>query len=156
MAAAPLFTTAVESFMAARPELEPVFPIHWEELALFKDKMPLDPCWESFAAYESTGKLLFVTLRERGRLAGYFVGIVAPALHYHGTLTAKMDLLYVVPEHRGNDGGNILLDAVMAELKRRGVQLVWMGSKNHKPIEGLFESRGFTHEESYFAKWIGE
>jgi hypothetical protein len=33
-----------------------------------------------------------VALRERGELVGYFVGFVAPRLHYPRTLTFIMDI----------------------------------------------------------------
>lgn len=152
---APAVTVCVENLMAARAELEPVIPKHWEEIAIFRDKVPLDPDWDSFAALEEQGKVLFVALRQAGELVGYFVGLITPSLHYKTTLSGKMDLIYILPELRSTGGGKLLMDAVLAEGARRGVKMWWMGSKCHKPIEAFFRSYGFTHEESYFALWTG-
>lgn len=149
-----MITTHVESFIGAIPELAPLFPMHWEELALFKDRMPLDIDFCFYRAAEDRGELLFITSREAGRLVGYFVGIVGHSPHYQGTLTCKMDVVYLVPEHRGAGVGGQLVNAVEAELKRRGVKCWWMGSKNHKPIEALFVTHGFEPAETYFAKWL--
>lgn len=151
-----MITAQVEGFMAARTEMEPLLPLHWEELALYRDKMPLDVDWGRYAAWEEGGSLLFVTLRDDGRLVGYFVGVVGTSPHYQGTLMCKMDVVYLVPEHRGAGSGNLLMETIKRELLRRGVKLWWMGSKNHKPIEGLFRAHGFTQEEAYFAQWIGD
>lgn len=150
-----LFTAEVESFMENRAVLEDIFPRHWEEIAIFRDKMPLDPMWETYAQFEADGRLLFIGLRAAGCLVGYFVGMIAPGLHYGSTLTGKMDLIYIEPDFRGEGAGRLLMDAVLAEGKRRGVQMWWMGSKCHKPIEDFFRSYGFTQEETYFALWTG-
>lgn len=150
-----MFTAAPEPFMAQVEELKPLLPLHWKELAIYKDRMPLDPEWESYAVYEAAGRLMYVPLRQAGELIGYFLGIVGPGLHYQTTLTCKMDIAYVLPEYRGS-AGRILFDAVKAELKRRGVKLWWVGSKDHHPIEGFYEALGFERQETYFAMWIGD
>lgn len=150
-----MITAAVEPFMSQREELLPLLPKHWEELAIYKDRMPLDPMWEVYDAHEQSGVLIYVALRKAGALIGYFIGMITPGLHYRRTLTCKMDIAYVLPEHRGK-AGRVLFDAVKAELKRRGVALWWVGSKDHHPIEGFFESLGFERQETYFAMWLGE
>lgn len=149
-----MITAQPEPFMAQVEELKPLLPLHWEELGIFKDKMPLDPSWETYRAAESNGQLLYVALREHGALIGYFVGMVAPGLHYRQTLTCKMDVAFVRPEHRKGGAGNILFDAVKAELKRRGVRLWWVGSKDHHPIEGFYRAFGFEQQETYFTMWL--
>jgi len=136
-------------------ELKPILPRHWEELALNKDRVPLDPQYDIYLAREARGEIMYVTLREAGRLLGYFVGFVAPGLHYRTCLTLTMDIFYVCPEERGRRGGVTLFQEVLREAKRRGVQRVFVGSKLHKDASRLFEALGFEPVETYYSKWLG-
>jgi GNAT superfamily N-acetyltransferase len=150
-----MITAAPEPFMSQVEELKPLLPKHWKELAIYQDRMPLDPLWEVYDGLETAGQLLYVPLRKAGELIGYFIGVITPGLHYRQTLTCKMDIAFVLPEHRGK-AGTVLFDAVKAELKRRGVKLWWVGSKDHHPIERFYEMFGFERQETYFTMWLGD
>lgn len=150
-----MITAVPEPFMSQVEELKPLLPLHWEELGIYKDKQPLDPFWEAYDSLEKAGQLLYVPLRNHGALVGYFIGTITPGLHYRQTLTCRMDICFVTPPHRG-EAGRYLFDAVKGELKRRGVQIWWVGSKDHHPIEGFYEALGFERQETHFAMWIGE
>lgn len=151
-----MITAAVESFSDVWPELQPLLPLHHEELALYKEQMPLDVDPRRYIAWEHDGSLVFVGVRSDGGLIGYFAGLVGTSPHYRSTLACKMDVIYLHPDHRGFGTGKLLMSTVMAEMKRRGVKVVWMGSKNHKPIEQLFVACGFEPTETYFSQWIGD
>lgn len=151
-----MITAQLESFTEQLPELKPLLPGHWAELALYQDKMPLDPDYGYYERLEVHGQLIFCTIRENGALVGYFVGILGPSPHYQSTPTCKMDVIYVHPDHRGQHAGRLLLDKVKAELVRRGIKCWWVGSKNHKPIEWLYEQYGFDRSEAYFSMWLGD
>lgn len=151
-----MITAQVESLTQGLEEIKPLLPIHHAELALFKDKMPLDPNYPIYLARDSLGEVCYATLRDNGVLIGYWISFVAPGLHYKATLTCTMDILYVHPDHRGKEGGFLLADCVKGELKRRGVKLWWAGSKNHKAIAWFLERLGFIKAEEYFCMWIGD
>jgi GNAT superfamily N-acetyltransferase len=151
-----MITCHVESFIEMLPELQPLLPLHYEELALDQDKVPLDPQYELYFERERNGQLIFVTLREAGVLIGYFIGFIAPGLHYKTCLTCHMDIFYVHPEKRGGRAGIKLFKFVEAELKRRGVDRWFVGSKCHMDASWLFRYLGFEQIEIYFSKWIGE
>lgn len=150
-----MLTAQVEDFVPFLEEVKPLLQGHWEELALNKDKVPLDPQYEQYLKYDAEGKILVVTLRDAGALVGYFVGLIAPGFHYKTCLTYTMDIFYVKPDARGNKGGQIMVTFLENELKRRGVQRTLMGTKCHKDAGWLFEKLGYEKVEVYYSKWLG-
>lgn len=149
-----MITWQIEPMSVFIDEAKQVFPSHWDELALNKDKVPLDPQYEVYEERERQGQLFLLVGRDGGKLAGYFVGFVAPGLHYKTCLTLTMDLFYVLPEYRGREGIR-LFKAVEKEAKRRGVQRMFVGSKMHKDASWLFEKLGYEEVERYFSVWLG-
>lgn len=151
-----MLTTHIESFEERLPELQELLPQHYEELALNKDLVPLDPQYDVYVGRERRGELLFVTMREAGALVGYYIGFIAPGLHYRTCLTATMDIFYIRPDKRGAGlPGVRLFRTVEKELVRRGVQRWFVGSKVHADASALFERLGFGRVEVYYSMWLG-
>jgi len=151
-----MVTIMLESFEDRLPELEPLLPLHYEELALNKDKVPLSPQYPVYINRERNGELMFMVVRDRGELIGYFIGFVAPGLHYSTCLTLIMDIFYIHPEHRGSSTGHKLFKAVEAEAKKRGVQRMFVGSKVHLDASWLFEKLGYEKVETTYSTWLGD
>lgn len=150
-----MMTFAVESLTQNLEALKPMFPLHWEELALNKDCVPLDPQYDIYLRRDAMGEVMFVAGRAAGELIAYFVGFVAPGLHYKTCLTLTMDIFWVRHEYRGKSAGIRLFKTVEAEAKRRGVRRMFMGSKLHKDAGWLFERLGYAPVETYYSKMIG-
>lgn len=150
-------SSCVEPFMSQVGEIKSILDTHYEELALNKDKVPLSPQWGIYKAREDRGELVYVTLRDSGELIGYVISFIAPGLHYSTCLTAHMDILFVRPDRRDAHARGVLLmiDTLEAELKRRGVQRWFMGTKLHKDIGAIFRRRKFEPVEMTYTKWIG-
>lgn len=151
-----MITAQVEPFPPFLEEVQPLLPRHWEELALNKDKVPLDPQYDIYLARDARGEVMTITLRDAGKLCGYFIGFIAPGLHYRTCLTLTMDIFWLAPEHRGAMGGVKLFRAVMREAKRRGVDRMFAGSKCHADASVLFERLGMERVETYFSVWLGD
>lgn len=153
-----MITAQVEAYRDALPELRLHYMDHWEELALDRDKPEavLDPMWELYEQRDRDGQLLLVTLRETGVLVGYFLGFIAPGLHYRRCLTYHGDIFRVAPAHRGRMGGKRLVRTVIDECKRRGVKRMFAGEKLHKPSGRLFAAFGFQPVETMHSLWIGD
>ena len=153
-----MITAHLEVFMDRADEIMKLIGGHYEELALNKDKVPLDPQWHVYGERERSGSLVFVALREAGEMIGYVICFVAPGLHYQTCLTAHMDILFVKPDRRDAfaKGALMLVDTMEKELRRRGVQRWFMGTKLHKDIGVIFRRRGFEPVEMTYTKWIGE
>lgn len=151
-----MITCQVEPFPPFLKEVKPILPIHWEELALHKEKVPLNPQYNVYLQRDAQGGVISVTAREDGKLIGYFVGFIAPGLHYQTCLTCTMDIFYVHPDHRGGGTGYHLFKSAEKELKRRGVQRLFVGSKLHKDASWLFEKLGYEEVERYYSAWLGD
>lgn len=151
-----MITCHVESFEDRLEELKVLLPSHYEELALNKDHVPLSPQYGVYVDRERNGQLLFVTLRDAGELVGYFIGFIAPGLHYSTCLTCTMDIFYVRADKRTGSAGVRLFRFVEQELKRRKVQRWFMGSKIHADASALFKRIGAAPVETYYSKWLGD
>lgn len=151
-----MLTASVENWDVILPELKTLLPAHWEELALNKEHVPLDPQYDVYNERNRRGELMFIGVRSAGQLVGYFVGFVAPGLHYQTCLTCTMDVFYIWPEYRGQHGGQILFRAVEKECRRRGVNRIFVGSKMHKDASWLFQKMGYTEVERYYSMWLGD
>ena len=151
-----MITCHVESFEQQLEELQVLLPLHYRELALNQDKVPLQPQYHVYIERERAGGLLFVTLRDAGQLVGYFIGFIAPGLHYSTCLTCTMDIFYVRQDKREGSAGVRMFRFVEAELRRRGVHRWFMGSKIQADASPLFKRIGATPVETYYSKWLGE
>jgi GNAT superfamily N-acetyltransferase len=152
-----MLTTQIESFEERLAELQELLPLHYKELALNQDKVPLSPQYGVYIERERRGELLFVTMREAGALVGYFIGFIAPGLHYSTCLTGTMDIFFIHPDKRGAGlPGVRLFRAVEKELRRRGVQRWFVGSKCRSDASSLFEFLAFEKVEVYYSKWLGD
>lgn len=157
-------SVCVERLQDNLEELKPLFPAHYEELALNQDKVPLDPQYELYLAREERGEVLCVVARDKGKIAAYFVGFVAPGMHYRTCLTLTMDIFRVAPEYRATDSLEAveqhmlcmeLFEEVRREGKRRGVQRCFYGEKLSQEARALFEALGMVEVERYWSEWWG-
>lgn len=152
-----MLTCHVETLADRLEELKHLLPLHYEELALNRDKVPLSPQYDVYLERERRGELLMMTMRDAGALVGYFLGFIAPGLHYSTCLTCTMDIFYIRPDKRGQAlPGVRLFRAVEQELRRRGVQRWFVGSKCKADASKLFEFLEFERVEIYYSKWLGE
>lgn len=151
-----MITAQVEPYADALPELVALYHDHWSELAMDKEypEAGLDPMWEVYDQRNASGQVLLVTLRETGQMIGYFLGFVAPGLHYRRCLTYHSDIFRIVPEHRGRMGGKRMVRVVIEECRRRGVKRVFLGEKLHMPCAQLFAAFGARPVERMHSLWL--
>jgi GNAT superfamily N-acetyltransferase len=147
----------LENLENCLPEIQGLLPLHYEELAINQDKVPLSPIYDIYIQRERLGQLIFMTMRNEGEMVGYFVGFIAPGLHYSTCLTCTMDIFFIHPDFRGTAlPGLKLFRALEKELKVRGVQRWFVGSKVKADASALFERLDFERTEVYYAKWLGD
>jgi GNAT superfamily N-acetyltransferase len=146
----------VETIAGALDEMKPLIAAHFAALALDPAKAPLDPQYDLYLELERRGEMVMATLRDEGELVGYVLGFIAPGLHYRRTLTFVLDALWVREDRRNRAGGLKLMRRLLKELKRRGVERAFLGSKRHDDCGRLFEAFGARPVETHYSLWIGD
>jgi hypothetical protein len=92
---------AWERFSAIAREVQPLFRLHYREIALDQDIVPLAPDWDNYYAMELGGALHVLTARDhKDRLAGYIFNLVGPHQHYVTTRCAHSEMFYLHPHFR--------------------------------------------------------
>jgi GNAT superfamily N-acetyltransferase len=141
-------------------EIEPLLQAHWEEIASYKDKVPLAPDYDQYRMLETAGKLLICTARDGGRLIGYSVYLVHRGIHYSKNLMATNDVFYIVPEYRLKVVGGVLTAVALLEhaeknLRARGVSVISLHIKVWKDWSSLAERQGYRRVEYIHQKFLG-
>lgn len=151
-----MLTAQVEDLSQGLEELKPLLGLHWDKLALYKDKMPLRPQYGVYLERDKLGQVGYVALRDKGKLVGYWVSFINFGLHYGATLTAVQDIWNVLSGYDGGIAPLLLMRAVERQYRRRGVQLSILNDKLHFPCGRLYEAMGYKRVETIWSKWLGE
>jgi hypothetical protein len=132
---------------------------HYEQVSLHKAQgVELAPDWKCYVERELAGQLLYVTLREQGKLVGYCLSFISPSLHYQTCLTCATDIYFVSPGLRPKapSAALRLFRTVERELRRRGVRY-WVATAKlaATPDAGrLLQAFGLQPIETVYAKWL--
>lgn len=139
-----------------RVEIEPLLDSHWDEIALNKEKIKLNPDFDAYEALELEGKLKIFTARDDGQLVGYFIVIVGTNIHYKDHLFASNDVIYLSPNHRKGFTGIKLIKFAEKCLKSDGVSVLTINTKVHQPFDKLLDFLKFRKIERVYSKYLGE
>lgn len=145
---------ARETFAQIYAEAAPLLARHWEEIAHYKD-IPLDVRVAQYEAAEGIGMLRCFGARIDGVLVGYAAFFVDHAIHYAGSIQARQDVLFLIPEYRGFGLGMQLIAECDQALAAEGVQVVQQHSKNDPAIDigpVLLKSGYESGETVYFKR----
>lgn len=142
----------LDSFVGIREEIEPLLDQHWEEIALNKDTIKLNPDWEKYATLDANGLLRVFTARNDGKLIGYFVVILSVSLHYSDHLFAHNDIIFLAKESRKGMTGVKLIKYAEKHLAQEGVKQLFINTKRHQPFDPILERLKFNEVEKVYAK----
>lgn len=144
-----------ESLIAIKDEIQPLIENHWSEIALNQDNIKLNPDWNMYGKLESLGMIKTYTARVDDELVGYFILVVTKGLHYADHTFAATDVIYISPEYRKGRAGYGLIKFAEQELKKDGVSVLVINTKDHAPFDKLLESMDFSLTERLYQKFIG-
>jgi len=136
--------------------MKPILRKHYEEVAMYQDKVPLSPDYERYYKLEELGIFHIVTVRDGGKLVGYFLSMITPNLHYSDTLYAVNDILYLDCEYRDAGVGYRMFKFAEDRLKELGVSVIAIHMKTALPFDSLCESLNYDYAERNYTKYIGE
>lgn len=141
-------TIQVERFNDVIEEVQPLLDRNWEEIANYRDFVPLAPNYARFAVLATAEKIIVVTARENGALVGYASFILDTQLHYATVLLAENGIIWVAPEKRGKRVGLRLIQAAEREVVSRGACIMRFREKINHPLLGkILTIMGYTKTE---------
>ena len=126
-----MLTFQVEDWETLERDGAEIFKVHYDELALHKDAMPMGLDGAIYRELERLGRLLVLTARKSGTLVGYYMAIIIPK-HPHNKDAGPVsttDFFYIHLDHRKGGAGAKLLIAAVRELKNRGVTVASISIK---------------------------
>ena len=143
---------AIENLAKVRREIEPLLAKHYEEIALNKDIIKLNPDWRAYAELDRINALRIYTARKEGKLMGYFVILVSRSLHYKDHLFANNDIVFLRKSARRGLTGLKLVKFAVESLQAEGVTKLHVNTKTHQPFDPIMERLGFEEIETVFSK----
>lgn len=148
-----MITYQTEKLAAFFMDAKYIFPEHYEELSLNKSvaKQKLDiPRYEHL---EENNALHIATVRDEGKIVGYFVSFLMPHLHYADAgRMGYCDMYYVLKSHRIGGIGARLLCFVEKCMKELGIIKLYWSFKVHQDHGALFEALGFKPSDMMYTK----
>ncbi len=144
----------VENWFDVKEGMKWLFPIHWEEVALNKDSIPLEMWFEEYDRFAKAGILHIVTARDDDKIVGYYWAIIRHHMHYANSLTAFTDMFFLHPKYRKGMSGYNLIKFFVESVKEKGVQRVISNVKTHLDTSAIFKRLGFIQAETVYTKVV--
>jgi GNAT superfamily N-acetyltransferase len=142
--------------------LEDLAVLHWEEVEIDKEEIPLDLNFDMARAFERAGQFRAAGLRRDGELIGYAVFVIMAPMFHRTILHAFCEGIYVDPPYRGH--GLALVLWCERTLAEEGVRRIYISerisadlSDNNKParLGALLTALGYTMSERRHSKVLG-
>ena len=142
---------AIENLAKVRREIEPLLKQHYDEIALNKDIIKMNPDWEAYARLDAVNALRIYTARRNDKLLGYFVVIVSKSLHYRDHLFANNDVIFLAKPARKGLTGVKLIKYAIDSLAAEGITKLHINTKAHQPFDAILERLNFEEIESVYS-----
>ena len=142
---------ALENLAKVRREIEPLLKEHYDEIALNKEIINLNPDWEGYARLDAVNALRIYTARKDGKLMGYFVVLVSKSLHYRDHLFANNDVIFLAKGARKGLTGVKLIKYAIDSLAAEGITKLHVNTKAHQPFDAILERLNFEEIERVYS-----
>ncbi len=137
-------------------ELKPMFEQHYEEIAMYRDKIDLKPDYDKYSTIEDTGSFKAFVIRDDDKIVGYSFYFLSNHIHYSDHVYAVNDIVFVHPDYRGGVLAFDFLAYVEDKLADYGVSVVTMHMKTFAAFENLMKCLEYDKAEFLYSKYIGE
>ena len=145
---------AVEPYEHVLRDGQGIFKVHYDELALHKEQIPMGLDHDLYLQLEERGVLVTITARVDGNLVGYFLALVV-SHHPHNKdagPASTTDMFYILPAYRTGGIGTKLLMFAEQVLRDRGVAKATLSTKVKFSNRELLEALGWEHTDVVFQK----
>lgn len=149
----------VESFDQVEQEIKPLLEEHYQEVAMYKDRIELNPNYELYRHMDQTGDIIIFTARDQDAndaLVGYCVTFIQRHPHYSDHLYGVNDIIFVADPYRHTEVAPEMIHQLERKLQEEGVSVMTFHMKTYKPFRTLMESLGFEEFETLYSKYIQE
>lgn len=133
-------------------EVDDLLRLHYEEVALHKESVPLAPMWERYRQLESIDAFVLYTARSDGELIGYSAFFINRHMHYGDTVMAHNDVIFLHPDHRRGSAGIKLIKFCEQQLRERGVVKATWHVKQEHDFGAILRRMGYIAEDLIFGK----
>jgi len=144
-----------ETYDQVIDEIKPLLEDHWEEIALHKDTIKLNPDYDRYEKMFKSGQMRIVTARDDGKLVGYCILMLYHHIHYKDQFMAMDDIFFIAKDYRKGLTGVKLFIKTEEIMKQYGVKKLSMNVKVHQDVGPIFERLGYKETERMFTKMIG-
>ena len=144
-----------ESYSQVVDEIKPLLEDHWDEIALHKDTIKLNPDYGRYEAMCNSGSMKIVTARDNEKLVGYCIMLLYHHIHYKDQFMAMDDIFFIAKDYRKGLTGVKLFIKTEEIMKQYGVTKLSMNVKIHQDVGAIFERLGYKETERMFTKKIG-
>lgn len=136
-------------------EVDELLKLHYEELAMNKDHIKLEPMWDEYASLERMNRFVLYTARNNGVLVGYAAFFVMPHMHYASTRLAVNDVLFLHPDYRKSTCGFKFIKYADEMLTESGLvdKIIWH-VKYSLDWSNVLHKLGYADEEKVVGKII--
>lgn len=141
-----------ESLAEVRSEVDELFRLHWEEIALNQDRIKLDPDFKVYEELARAGQFMFITCRVDGELVGYSAWIIRPHPHYKSTTFAYNDVIFLKKEHRRGRVGLELIKTSEYLMEVLGADKIQWHVKSSNDWGKILKRLGYVPEETVWGR----
>ena len=142
----------VEKYADVIDAIKPLLELHYQEIASFKEDVPLDPDFEKYRQMEELGRLLIIAARAEGALVGYSIFFLIPHMHYKSTLCAMNDIVFLRHDLRHGGAGIRLFKESERIVREHGAKFLSWHIKPINDFSRVLERLGYAHHEIIMAK----
>lgn len=142
---------SVKGFDETWPRIKDLVVVQWNEVDERRKTSDISVVEEFYSNLQESGSHYIVVAEEERTVIGYSSIFLTPSPHT-GTLHAMTDVMYVVPEQRGNSIGLGLIHKAEEEAVTRGAHHFFVTFKNNVSHENIVEKLGFFNYETTYSK----
>ena len=144
----------IEKYSQWGEDIKELTKLHYDEVAVNKDVIPLDPDWDRYKYLCDNNLLLCITARDEKKLVGYSIFFITKHIHYKSTTYATNDVLYLHPNYRKGSLGLKLIKISEKFLKEINADKILWHIKFNKDFRSILHRLGYVDEDVIVGKII--